>query len=721
MNSRHDRPLVLGLFATLFSVYLLTFSGVYHSSDEMSMLAVTDSLARRGAWDIELLRWMGEQQGSFGSDGHLYSRKGIGTTLAALPHYWLALRSRLVPNVQMAMLTNSVITALTGVLVYMLLRRLRYSQGVSLLAALAFGLGTMAWPYARYLFSESLAGLGLMLGFYFLVRFRDRQDLASVLWAGAGLGIALLARLNNAIAAPFLGLLLLAYLYRQHGWNWRRWIGPVIVFGLPVLVSLGITGWYNWLRFGAPLTTGYLPQERFATPFFEGLYGLTFSPGKGIFWYNPFLLVALISWPALLRRHRAEALLIAAVVLGNLAFYAPWYLWWAGHAWGPRFLITIVPFAALSLAPALEVALRRRPLALALGALAIISMAVQLLGVAVDFNLYLEEIHAELGLYHRATLFDPAYSPLLRQITYLRSENLDLAWARGGTLDWVALLVGLGLVLASGLGLWGAWRKRARTWVMSGLLVLLVLGAILSLVRYARDGDVPQATHALKSMEDPGEAVALTEPLLTEAFQDTYDGRLWVWGVPSRHAVTAEHDAIWSAGEGDPDAATARFQVGTIRLDYAPKSDRQFDPARLPVEVPEQRPRLADAIELLAAETGDAQIPLGGTLSLALYWRAMAPMHVSYTVFVQAIDEEGNKAGQVDRIPCNGGCPTTAWRTGDLIGERYDLSIGLDTPPGQYQIISGMYDLATGENLPWLNAQGAGIGDYLVLGVVDVQ
>jgi 4-amino-4-deoxy-L-arabinose transferase-like glycosyltransferase len=259
MTGRRDRPLALCLFAVLFSAYLLTFSGSYHSSDEMSMLAVTDSLARRGAWDIELLRWMGEQQGSFGPDGHLYSRKGIGMTLAALPHYWLALRSQLLPNVQMAMLTNGLITALTGALVYLLLRRLRYSLGISLLAALAYGLATMAWPYARTLFSEPLAGLGLMLNFYFLVRFRDRQDPASLLWAGAGLGVALLARLNNAIVAPFLGLLLLVYLYRRHGRNWKRWIGPVVLYGLPVLVALAITGWYNGLRFGNPLTTGYLP------------------------------------------------------------------------------------------------------------------------------------------------------------------------------------------------------------------------------------------------------------------------------------------------------------------------------------------------------------------------------------------------------------------------------------------------------------------------------
>ena len=722
MTSPHDHRLALGLLAVLFSVYLLTFSGIYHSSDEMSMLAVTDSLARRGAWDIELLRWMGEQQGSFGSDGRLYSHKGIGTSLAALPHYWLALRSHLLPNVQTAMLTNGLTTALTGALVYLLLRRLRYGSGSSLLAALAFGLATMAWPYARTLFSESLAGLGLMLSFYFLVRFRDRQDPASPLWAGAGLGLALLARLNNAIVAPFLGLLLLVYLYRRHGRHWRRWVGPVILYLLPVVAALAITGWYSWLRFGSPLATGYTPGQRFSAPFLEGLYGLTFSPGKGLFWYNPILLGALVAWPALLRRHRAEALVVAAVVLGTLAFYAPWYLWWAGHAWGPRFLVAILPFAAVALAPALEAASRRRALALLLGGLAAISVAVQLLGVAVDFNLYLEDVYAELGLYHRATLFTPAYSPLLRQVAYLRPDSLDLAWARGGAVDWAALLTGLGLVLASVLALWAAWRKRLHAGMAGGLLVLLALGATLSLLRYARSGDVPQAAHLLAAVERPGEAVALTEPLWTEAFQDAYDGRLWVWGVPSKEEVASGHSAVWSAGQGDPGPATARFQVGAMRLDYFPASGLPFEAARLPVVPLEERARLGDAVELLGVHIGDTQIPRGrGATSLTLYWRALAPMDTSYTVFVHAIDEWGTKYGQTDRLPCDGGCPTSTWRAGDLIGERYELSIIGDAPPGRYQIIAGMYNLATMENLPWLDAQGGPAGTYRVLGVVEVQ
>ena len=84
---------------------------------------------------------------------------------------------------------------------------------------------------------------------------------------------------------------------------------------VPVLAALAVAAWYNWLRFGSPLTTGYLPEERFATPFFEGFYGLLLSPGKGLFWYNPLLFAAVAAWPAFYRRFRAEALLAAAVVL----------------------------------------------------------------------------------------------------------------------------------------------------------------------------------------------------------------------------------------------------------------------------------------------------------------------------------------------------------------------------------------------------------------------
>ncbi len=626
------------------------------------------------------------------------------------------------------MLTNGPVVALTGVLVYLLLRRLRYGRGASLGTALAFGLATMAWPYARYLFSEPLAGLGLMACAHFVLRYHQEGDRLSPFLAGAGLGWALLVRLNNAIAVPFLGLLLLVYLYRRYGRDWQAYIAPLLLFGLPLLAALALSGWYNWVRFGNVLTTGYLPEERFATPFLQGFYGLTLSPGKGLLWYNPLLFAALAAWPAFYRRHRAEALLVAAVVLSHIAFYAPWYLWWAGHGWGPRFLVTILPFAALPLAPALEAAARRRGVAIALGTLAALSLVVQILGVAVNFNLYLEEVYARLGLYHPATLFNPAYSPLLRQWAYLRLANLDLAWARvvaGGAQQAAGALVVafllLLVVLLAGLALRTAWRGRLGKAPAIGLLFLLALGALCwgAACCTPTTGDVAQAADLLARMERPTEAAVLTDPLLTEAWQDAYDGHLPVWGGQFEDQMMDRTRAVWTIGRGQEEPAAARFQVGAVRLDYYPPPGRPFDLARLPV-AGQERKRLGDGIELIAAQVESATARPGGGVPLALYWQALSSQGVSYTLFVQAIDEADVKAGQVDRLPCDGGCLTTTWRPGDLIGERFAVPIRADAPPGRYRLIAGMYDLATGERLPWFDAQGRPLGDALQLGWVQV-
>jgi hypothetical protein len=605
----------------------------------------------------------------------------------------------------------------------MFLRRLGYRDGVSLGTALAFGLATMAWPYARYLFSESLAGLALIFSAYSLLLYRDRRRSVSLLWAGTGLGVALLARLNNAIAGIFLGLLLLAYLWGHHGRDWRSWFKPLVLFGLPVVAALVIAGWYNWLRFGSPLTTGYLPEERFATPFFEGFYGLTFSPGKGLFWYNPILLAALVGWPAFYRRirQRAEAVLVAAIVLSTIAFYASWYLWWAGHGWGPRFLVAALPFAILPLAPVLEAGARRRGVAIALGAVVALSVLIQLLGVSVDFNLYLEDVQAELGLYHPVTLFNPAYSPLLRQWAYIRPENLDFAWMRGGVVNWPALVVGLGLVAIAGLALWAAWRGRLARWQAFGLLLLLAVGALFALLLYAPTGDAATAARTLAAMERPRETAALTKLELTEAFQDAYDGHLHTWGVPSREGVGDAGDGVWVIGDGETDPAVARLQVGSIRLDLFLAPDQQVDDARLPAPLWGEDARLGDVAKLAAVDLRETVLRRGEVLPLSLYWRALAPADTSYTVFVQAIDDEGLKAAQDDRVPCSGGCPTTTWRPGDMIAQWHDLPIQSDAPPGRYWLVVGMYDLATGERLPLFDAGGNVAGTDLQIGSVEVQ
>ena len=113
-----DRNVAFLIFGASLACYLLTYTGLIDSSDGLSMFATTESMVRRGELDSNQLLWMGLQQGSFGPDGDLYSRKGIGMALLAYPLVWLAKPWSTLGLVQAALLLNPLLTAYSGALVY---------------------------------------------------------------------------------------------------------------------------------------------------------------------------------------------------------------------------------------------------------------------------------------------------------------------------------------------------------------------------------------------------------------------------------------------------------------------------------------------------------------------------------------------------------------------------------------------------------------------------
>src|SRR5512137_1833789 len=131
--------LALALFLFLLSVYLVTYSPRFHSSDGLAMFSLAESLARRGGWDTDQIRWMGLQQGTFGLDGHLYSRKGAGVSLLELPLAWLGLVVPVWGAATTVLLFNALVTAATGALLLLYLRRLGYDNFIALTAGLTFG------------------------------------------------------------------------------------------------------------------------------------------------------------------------------------------------------------------------------------------------------------------------------------------------------------------------------------------------------------------------------------------------------------------------------------------------------------------------------------------------------------------------------------------------------------------------------------------------------
>jgi hypothetical protein len=84
------------------------------------------------------------------------------------------------------------------------------------------------------------------------------------------------------------------------------------------------------------------------------------------------------------------------------------------------------------------------------------------------------------------------------------------------------------------------------------------------------------------------------------------------------------------------------------------------------------------------------------SLTLVLYWQDIARFERDYTVFVHAVDSNGQILAQVDLEPQAGNYPTSLWDVGEEIRDEYVLTLKASS---SYRIQLGMYRLDTKERL----------------------
>ncbi|MEM7132171.1 MAG: hypothetical protein AAF702_38045 [Chloroflexota bacterium] len=484
---------LFSLLILLITIYTLTNPGRFRIVDEVSLYAVTESLALRGEADTNTIAWTqfvnspGEVLGAFGSDGQVFSKKGPGPAFLALPWYWLlhtlnsfgsvvGVSLGLLPGV---LLWNGVVTAATALLVWLTARRLRYDDRVGLVLALLFGLCTIAWPYATHFFGEPLSSLALLVSFYSILTFSCSKNESHVkrgfrlpdwFWlvaAGSGAAIGLLTVTAHIFVIGLLFLFGLITILNAAGASTlfhklRQSIASLILLGGPVCIALIILLAYNQMRFGNPLETGYHFErgEGFTTPILDGLWGLILSPYRGLFWHTPLFFLSLVALVPFWRRHPWEAGVISAMSVTLITLYSTWWMWWGGFAWGPRFLVPLTPFWVLILAPLVEESIftkivdirgKSRLLSSIGFALIVIVVAssffIQIFATTVNYVNYEIELRSLFPTdWANPLAFGPPaqelrdfwHSPIFGQWYLLQNDvwpNLDLAWIWRVTLN----------------------------------------------------------------------------------------------------------------------------------------------------------------------------------------------------------------------------------------------------------------------------------------------
>lgn len=87
------------------------------------------------------------------------------------------------------------------------------------------------------------------------------------------------------------------------------------------------------------------------------------------------------------------------------------------------------------------------------------------------------------------------------------------------------------------------------------------------------------------------------------------------------------------------------------------------------------------------------------SIDLALRWRVTAAPARDWTAFAHLVAPDGRTVAQHDGVPLAGSLPTSRWRAGDTVLDRYVLRSTADVPPARYRLRVGWYDAGTGARL----------------------
>ena len=345
-------PAIVLLAFMIFVLYLLSSSWRFPlGGDGRATLATSRSLLTHQTLAIDLQFASDEGFGpraKIGVDGRAYGKAGLGLPIVEMPLVAVALaisRFAAVPETQaiaaILSLLNPLLTACTVILVFRLCRSLECPVPAALSVAVAYAFGTLAWVYAGVDGTEPLQALCLVLALLFLLESRSERLATSLSASGFALAFAVVTKPADAVLVPAFALYVIAVLRAQR-LSLREAAPALAQFISPLAICFLFLLWLNWIRFGSVLETGY-EHDAFTNRFSSGIYGLVFSFNKGIIFYSPLVLLAPVGIWLMARAHREEAALIALASLSYVCLFAKYAFWGAGWAWGPRYLVPLLP------------------------------------------------------------------------------------------------------------------------------------------------------------------------------------------------------------------------------------------------------------------------------------------------------------------------------------------------------------------------------------------
>lgn len=341
-----NKKTAIPLFFFLLCILLVSARGYLSTYDYYNRFLVTRSIVEYGTISIpERVRTVQ------GPDGRHYSHYALGESLLFIPFYlvgkglaflWGGYDPEMPEQFACSMLFPFA-TAATGVFIFLVSLYLGFRRRTSVVLAVIFSFATLAWPYSKMHNVQPLVSLFLLAAFYYGLKYRDGAKWSIVL-ALVSLAFATVVR-----ATAVLGLFPFIYLVLAG----KKKASNASLLSIAAVAMICAAFWmtYNYTRFGNIWQFGYWLDGTSITSLIAptpiGAAGLAASPGRGIIFFMPFLI--LLPFTLIEFSRRKPVFLVASILLVvfYFLFYGSFSAWNGTEAWGPRYLVPIIPFLVI--------------------------------------------------------------------------------------------------------------------------------------------------------------------------------------------------------------------------------------------------------------------------------------------------------------------------------------------------------------------------------------
>jgi hypothetical protein len=330
----------------------------------------------------------------------VYSVRNLLLPAIVVPFYYAAMAFSLSPIIVIAFFTNSMIIALTSLVIFCFSLEMYGSKRIAFILSLIFSVCSFVLPYNTSFFPQPLQTLLIITAAFFIYKSLhlhssficnysriSNNNRIAIYFAGLGgffLGLSVFAHPTSIIVIP--GLIVYSTFSMRH--NKKIFASFLITLSI-VLFFMGLI---NYVRFGSFTEFGYgtyfgtLSYNRSWT----GLIGLLASPGKGLIFYFPVVILLPLALKYMYKENKWLFFLIIYIISVHWLYFGTLddsqsRHWSGAIAWGPRYLVPILPFITLAFGTLLShFKLRRRAfLKISLIILCIAGFIINLLGTLV--------------------------------------------------------------------------------------------------------------------------------------------------------------------------------------------------------------------------------------------------------------------------------------------------------------------------------------------------